>query len=291
VNKYKKRSVIMGKLRAIIPIVLAIMVAAGGSTYIYRWTKKQGATKTVVKVVKEEAVPVAVAALKLPWGTKLKPEMMKSTPYLTKSLPQGYTSDQNSLIGRVLITNVEPNEPILESKLASAGSSGGVSALLKPGKRAVAVKGSKIIGISGFIKPGHRVDVLVTMKPGHRVDVLVTMKNPFGKGTMTKTVLENLLVLATGTMMSENEQGKPSPVDVYSLEVDPSEAEKLGLAATKGKLQFTLRSEIDHETVLTRGATERKTLASFRPPLPPRVRKNKAAVQTIKGGKVKQVKF
>ena len=50
----------MGKLRAIIPIVLAIMVAAGGSTYIYRWTKKQGATKTVVKVVKEEAVVVAL---------------------------------------------------------------------------------------------------------------------------------------------------------------------------------------------------------------------------------------
>lgn len=269
----------MGKLRAIIPIVLAIMVAAGGSTYIYRWTKKQGATKTVVKVVKEEAVVVAVAALKLPWGTKLKPEMMKSTPYFTKSLPRGYVSEQNSLIGRVLITNVEPNEPILESKLASAGISGGISALLKSGKRAVAVKGSKIIGISGFIKPGHRVDVLVTMK------------NPFGKGTMTKTVLENLLVLATGTMMSENEQGKPSPVDVYTLEVDPSEAEKLGLAATKGKLQFTLRSEIDHETVLTRGATERKTLASFRPPLPPRVRKNRAAVQTIKGAKVKKVKF
>ena len=270
----------MKKMRAIIPIVLALVVAAGGSTYIYRWTKKQGGAKTVVKVVKQEAVPVAVAALKLPWGTKLKPEMMKSTPYLTKSLPQGYTSDPSSLIGRVLITNVDLNEPILESKLASVGISGGVTALLKPGKRAVAVKGSKIIGISGFIKPGHRVDVLVTMK------------NPYSKkGMMTKTVLENLLVLATGTMMSENEQGKPSPVDVYTLEVDPSEAEKLGLAASKGKLQFTLRSEIDHETVLTHGATERKTLASFRPPLPPQVRKNKASVETIKGGKMKKVKF
>ena len=65
-------------------------------------------------------------------------------------------------------------------------TTGGVSAIVKPGKRALAVKGDKVIGLSGFIRPGNWVDVLVTIT------------NPLNKRKITKTVLENILVLATG---------------------------------------------------------------------------------------------
>ncbi len=243
----------MGRWKAVIPIVLALVIAAGGSFFLYKWIKRQAAPQEVVRV-ETEAVPVAVAALDLPWGTKLKEEMIKTVAFLKESLPPGYSSDASALKNRILISPLKQNEPIVEYKLAGEGvTRGGVSSVLKPGNRAIAVKGDKVMGISGFIKPGDRVDVLVTMT------------DPRRKRVVTKTVLENTFVLATGTQMQEDAEGKPAPVDVYTFEVTPKDAEKLVLAATQGRLQFALRNVVDAETVLTWGATVPKTLASFRP--------------------------
>ena len=268
----------MKRWRAILPIFLALVVALTASFFLYKWLQRQRAPKEVVKVVESEAVPVVVAAVDLPWGTKLNSEMIKRTPYLKESLPPGYFSASDAMEGRVLIVSLKQNEPILETKLAPTSvSTGGVSAVVTPGKRAIAVKGDKVLGISGFIKPGNRVDVLVTLK--------------HGKTETTKIVLENVLVLASGKEIQENDKGNPSPVDVYTMEVTPEEGEKLTLAASKGKLQFALRNVTDAEIVLTKGATINKTLASFRPPVPPKVRRSRAKVQVIKGSKSKKVRF
>ena len=53
-------------------------------------------------------------------------------------------------------------------------------------------------------------------------------------------------------------------MDVYTLEVTPEEGEKLALADAKGRLQLALRNATDTETVLTKGATVKDTLASYR---------------------------
>jgi pilus assembly protein CpaB len=102
-------------------------------------------------------------------------------------------------------------------------------------------------------------------------------------------------VLATGEELSENRDGETSPVDVYTLEVTPEEAEKLSLAAAEGRLQFALRNATDMETVLTRGATVPQTLASFRPVAQKRKRRSVnpsvSKVQVIKGNKVSQKTF
>ena len=269
----------MKRWRAILPIFLALVVALTASFFLYKWLQRQRAPKEVVKVVESEAVPVIVAAVDLPWGTKLNSETIKRTPYLKESLPPGYFSEVEAMEGRVLIVSLKQNEPILETKLAPTSvSTGGVSAVVTPGKRAIAVKGDKVLGISGFIKPGNRVDVLVTLKHGKKKET-------------TKIVLENVLVLATGKEIQENDKGNPSPVDVYTMEVTPEEGEKLTLAASKGKLQFALRNVTDAEIVLTKGATINKTLSSFRPPVPPKVRRSRAKVQVIKGSKTEKVSF
>ena len=268
----------MGKWKAMIPIVLAFVVAATASMFTYKWLKKETAPTEVVKV-ETEAVPVAVAAVDLCWGTKLEPAMLKTVPYLKDSLPSGYSSNPESLKGRILIKPLRQNEPIVEYKLAQASiSAGGVSAVVEPGKRAMAVKGDKVIGISGFIRPGNRVDVLVTLT------------DPRTKKKRAKTVLEDVLVLATGTEIEENDEGgKPHSVDVYTLEVTPKEGEKLALAATEGKLQFALRNVIDKETVLTWGATVSGTLASYRPKVTKRPGAKTYTVQVIKGDKVSKI--
>jgi pilus assembly protein CpaB len=133
------------------------------------------------------------------------------------------------------------------------------------------------------------------------VDVLVTLEDPATKNEVTKRVLDNVLVLATGTEIQEQQGGKPSPVDVYTLEVDPEQGEKLALAAAEGKLQFALRNMTDTETVLTKGATITSTLASLRGENPkPKTsepvkkwvpRERTVKVEVIKGDKVSNQTF
>ena len=243
----------MGKWKAVIPIVVALVIASGGSLFLYRWLQAKAQPTETVEVAETKAVPVAVAAANIPWGTKLKRDMIKTAPYLTESLPTGYSSHGGKLEGRVVIANLRQNEPITEAKLAPTSVAvGGVSAIITPGKRAIAVKGDKVIGLSGFILPGNFVDVLVTWT------------DPRTKTEVTKTVLERIPVLATGTEMQEDDKGNTAPVDVYTLEVTPEQGEKLALAATEGKIQFALRNITDTGTVLTKGATIQETLGPMR---------------------------
>lgn len=280
----------MIRWKALIPIILALVVATGGSYLLYRWLQVKTAPEKVVQV-EMEAVPVVAASIDLNWGTKLKKEMLTTVPYLKESLPAGYKSDPAVLEGRVLISPLKEKEPVLQSKLAPEDiKAGGVSAIVKKGMRAIAVKGDKVIGISGFIQPGNRVDILVTMR------------HPKTKEEVTKLVLSNVLVLATGTEIQEKKDGTPNPVDVYTLEVDPDQGEKLALAAAEGRLQFALRNVMDTETVLTKGATVPSTLASLRrgespKPAPAKSvkkwapRKPSITVETIKGDKVGKQQF
>jgi pilus assembly protein CpaB len=241
----------MGKWKTIAPIVISIVIAISGSVFIYKWINLKTTPKEVVKV-ESEAVPIAVAAVDLQWGTQLKPEMIKTTPFLKESLPEGHFTRTSDLNNRIVIATLKKGEPVVEHRLAPVSiKTGGVSAVLGSGKRAVAVKGDKVIGISGFINPGNRVDVLVTLR------------DPKTKLNKTKVVLENIPVLATGTKIQKNEKGEPAPVDVYTLEVTIEDAEKLSLAASEGRLQFALRNITDSEPVLTKGTTISQTLASL----------------------------
>jgi pilus assembly protein CpaB len=177
--------------------------------------------------------------------------MVKTTPFLKQSLPAGYFVSTADLKGRVLLTPLKINEPVTEDKLAPISvKTGGVSAILKPGTRAISIKGNKVLGISGLVDPGNRVDVILTVT------------DPTIKKIRSKIVLENLLVLATGTEIQKNEKGEPMPVDVYTLEVTPEQSEKVALAASQGKLNFALRPATDSEDIYTRGVTIPQLLAS-----------------------------
>ena len=240
----------MGKLRALVPIAISLIIAIAGTVFLYKWIESQRGPKEIVQVEKVEAAPIVVSAGNLPWGTKLKPEMIKTAPYLKESLPVGYFSSTADLKDRVVIAPLKLNEPITEAKLAPTSvKTGGVSAVIKPGMRAIAVKGDKIIGISGFINPGNRVDVIVTVE------------EPKTKKIKSKIFLKNMAVLATGTQIEKNEKGEPMPVDVYTLEVSPEQAEKVALAASEGRLQFALRGVTDSEDLLTKGVTVPELLA------------------------------
>lgn len=239
----------MGKYRSFVMLGIAVFIALIATVLIINWLQTKVKGREAPLAMQE----VAVSKVDLKWGTMLTKEMIDTQPFLKKSLPAGHFINSSQLVGRVLIAPIKANEPILESRLApTSAKTGGVAAVVNPKKRAIAVKVDKVIGVSGFIFPGNRVDVLVTIQ---------TEKTQI---PITKTVLENILVLTAGPEMeSKGKEEKPSTVDVITLEVSPEEAEKLALAVTQGKIQLALRNFSDTDDVITRGVTIPTLLASY----------------------------
>ncbi len=247
--------------------------------------------------------PVAVSTVDLTWGTKLSEHMIKIVPFLKESLPSGYFSDPSDLAGRTVLYPIKVDEPIFESSLAPITmEGGGIAAVVKTEKRAMAVKIDKIIGVAGFLNPGNRVDVLVTVK------VKTTVQGKQGKEknvtySTSKTVLENILVLATGPSLAPgSEPDKPRQVTVATLEVTPEESEKLALAMNEGTIQLALRNYVDTEEVITEGQTASTLLASYKKrfetqwaqkeetgqkPVEPMI----FSIELIKGNNVSKVEF
>ncbi len=241
----------MGTNKALIMLGAGMLIALLASIFVYGWLQK----RSHVQVQAAETQPVVVAAVDLPWGTVLSTNVVKTEPFLKKSLPAGSFTDPAAIEGRTLLYPVKTGELMLESSLAPTTlKGGGVAAIITPKKRAMAVKVDKVVGVSGFIYPGHRVDVLVTL----------SQAGGGSTGPITKIVLEDVLVLAAGTQMEKSgNQEKPAQVDVITLELTPEEGEKLALASTEGKLQLALRNATDNAEVMTRGTTIPVLLASY----------------------------
>jgi len=281
----------MGRYKSFIVLGTAVFIALITSVLIYKVLQKKADEQNPASLPMQ---PVAVAMVDLSWGTTLTEELVKVVPFPKGYVPPGCFAEKGSLAGRVLLYPIKMNEPIFESRLAPVNiKSGGVAALITLKKRAIAVKVDKVIGVSGFIHAGNRVDVLVTLATERSL------------APVTKIVLENVLVLAVGPDL-EKKGKEPTPVDVITLEVTPEEAEKLALAVTEGKIQLALRNFNDTDDVWTKGTTIPALLSSYAgssPASKPRVasrsesrtpsaaKRSAVVVELIKGSKAQEVKF
>jgi pilus assembly protein CpaB len=121
----------------------------------------------------------------------------------------------------------------------------------------------EVIGVAGFVLPGTRVDVLVTVED----------QSAETSVSVTKLVLQNVQVLAAGESIQKDAEGKPQKVTVITLLVNPEDAERLTLAATEGRIQLALRNFLDQDSVVTAGS-DIGSLISGRPePVAPPVKK------------------
>ena len=281
----------MGQKRPLVFLGIAMAIALVTTVMVYQWLQGQRMTEVDTPEVVMEGVSVAVASADIPWGTPLADKAVRMVMYPEEGVPTGHFKDPASLNGRVVLTNLKKNEPILESKLAPIDlKTGGVSAVMDPNKRAMAVKVNEIVGLPGFVQPGDRVDVMATFE-----DPRGKKKGNGGsREEVTKVVLENTLVLATDTQMERaNGEEKPVPVKVITLEVSLEEAEKLAMAENGGKLRLALRSPLNPEVKKTKGA-DFKDLMSSHQLIPPRSKaayKPKNQVEVIKGTERKTMKF
>ena len=250
--------------RAFLMIVVSIGIGLGAVVLASQWISRQAATIVSSKVV--------VAAIDIDLGTPLTPQMLKLADWPRGSVPNGATKDIKTLDARVVKTSLLRGEPVLESKLAPLGATGGLSAVIGQGNRAMTVRVNDVVGVAGFALPGNYVDIVVNTE-----DESVKAENV--NKSISKIVLEHIMVLAVAQEQSRDET-KPKVVSAVTLEVTPDQAEKLDLARSVGTLSLVLRNQVDKSLVATAGSTKKALLNRLEPP---------AMVATLEKPQVKTV--
>jgi pilus assembly protein CpaB len=199
-----------------------------------------------------------LAAKNLDVGIVLKEEDVQMADW-PGQVPQGASTKVQDLIGRGVTTPMYAKEPVVEGRLAPKGAGGGLAAMIPPGMRAVAVRVNEVIGASGFVVTGMRVDVLISGN---------TPGGAGNQGTLTRTLLQNIEVLSAGQDFKKDAEGKPVIVQVINLLATPEQAEQLSLAASQTQIQLVLRNPLDRVAVNTPGTTLQQIFTGRRAPAP-----------------------
>jgi pilus assembly protein CpaB len=236
----------MNRNRMLIGLGVALLVALLVSNFVYRKFQEASAVRP------QATRQIVVAAKPLPLGTRLDSSMLRTVSWPASQSVAGMCTRMQDCTNRALITPVVENEPILEGKLAPAAAGAGLAAVIPQGMRAMSVAVNDVVGVAGFVTPGTMVDVLVTG----------AVTGGQGGGNITRTILENVRVLAAGQKVQQDQQGKPQTVSVITLLVSPEEAAKLAMGSTQGKIQLALRNTVDTDDTMPAAVLQTNLFAS-----------------------------
>lgn len=229
------------RTRTLLVVAIALIAATVASYGVYAAVKR-----IPVREVEIATVQAVVASVNLPVGTLITKDQVKLVPWPSRSQVPGAFASIEPVVNRGVIQAIGENEPITERKLAPTGAGAGLSPTIPPGMRAISVKVNEVIGVAGFVVPGSRVDVVVTVEE----------ENGRGRSGVARAVVSNLEVLTAGTRYDQEKaqaDGKPIPTTVVTLLATPEDAERITLASTEGKIMLTLRNPLDTAPTMTPG--------------------------------------
>jgi len=227
------------RTRPLLLLLLALVSGGVAALVALRYLRQQ----TAPLMAEAPKSKVVVAVRPLPVGSIVGEQDVKLVDWSGGVMPTGYFGSLTDVVGRGLIVPVEENEPVLAAKLAAKGAGGGLPVIIDEGMRAFSMAVDQVIGVSGFVGPNTRVDVLLTLTT-----------SPSLREPTTKVIMQNLRILAAGQTIQQDKEGKPMNVPVVTLLVTPEQAETLGLATGQGRIQLALRNTLDTVTVKTTGA-------------------------------------
>jgi pilus assembly protein CpaB len=240
----------MDQKRLVVGLLVALVFGLVAARYVYIQLRnaRTAAGKAVVVTGR-----IVVAAKPLSLGERLTSADLREIPWPDAARPMGSFVRVEDCLDRALITPVVENELILDDKLAPKEAGGGLSVAIPQGTRAISVRVDDVVSVAGFVVPGTMVDVLVTGASA-------------GGDSVTRTILQDLRVLAVGQKSEPDREGKPQTYTVVTLLVNPEEAEKVTMASTEGKIHLALRNTIDTKEVNPPAVSRASLFAGAPPP-------------------------
>ncbi|HOJ61718.1 MAG TPA: Flp pilus assembly protein CpaB [bacterium] len=223
-------------------LIFAIMSGFIASAAVIKYVRQQENQQTVLANTTQ---PVVIAKDTIPVGTAIQPNQVEVVQRAPETLPANAIRMQSEAAGRVTLSTIYPGEVIVKERLADASGPGGLPLLIPKNMRAITLKVDDTISVAGFVRPGHHVDVVST------IDVDRSMGR-----TVSKTILQNVKVIATGQEIENNvEQQKSKLVPTVTVLVTLEQAERLSLAINAGSIRLVLRNHDDNAEILTEGVT------------------------------------
>lgn len=219
-------------------------------------------------------VPVVVAARDIQAGTRLTADMVSIKKLSQGAVLTGAFQKTEDVIGKVTRVPLVAGEQVIPAKvtggelaLAEFGDNPPLSLVVPEGMRAVSIEVNSVVGAGGLIRPGDRVDVILSVA----ADVLDDQQETIGRNQIARTILQDVQVLAVGedvvrmTTDSEGAQGEqlagveeanPEATTV-TLAVSPVHGEVLTVADEcrerfAGRISLALRGFGDSSPVSAR---------------------------------------
>ncbi len=205
-------------------------------------------------VIKEPPPPpkeatIVVAKMAMPAMTVIGPGMVGVQKVPAERVGLNSIAYPSSIIGKVLVAPVLPQQELTKNCFASEGSGLQLSAILPARKRAITIALDDYAGMEGLLYPGSIVDVLVSLKMG----------STSGQAVST-TLLRAVQVLAVGskTVLSGDPAQTPTPSAettsrgrslFVTVMVEPKQAQALQLAMEHGRISLSMRNPSDAQNI------------------------------------------
>lgn len=219
--------------------LLAVFIA---QVWLNNQANKQAKNYETQKPMPTQTIVVAKQPLR--FGTELNASMLQEVSWPADAVPAGAFTRIDDLLSkgrRVVLAAMEANEPVLALKITGPGQRATLSALVRPGMKAVTIRVNDVEGVGGFVLPGDHVDVVLTRQ--------------LDKGQATsEVVLQNTRVLAVDQSADER-AAKAAVAKSVTLEVTTVQAQKVWLATSVGSLSLLLRKAGETEQMRTRKVT------------------------------------
>ncbi len=178
-------------------------------------------------------------------GTIIRSEMLGTMERPADEVPAGAVRSVAQLVGQAGLVDLLADQPITSAQVQFPTR---LSYSVPEGMRAVTVAIDPVVGVAGFLEPGDRVDVIATFE--------------IGEVTITRTVLQNIKLLALGTTATAAKpkrppaEGEEAEVEAAgkeqpnaTLAVDPEQAQTLILSDARGKLRLALRGKFEEQYI------------------------------------------
>ncbi|HEY6507040.1 MAG TPA: Flp pilus assembly protein CpaB, partial [Vicinamibacterales bacterium] len=221
--------------RTALVLVFSLLVASAASLIVLRQVQS-----IPVREVEVANYQVVVAAKDLPVGSLVTKADVKLVAWPASNQVAGAFTKIEDVVDRGLMAPILANEPLTATRVAKKEAGGGLPPIITPGMRAIAVRVDEVVGVAGFVVPGARVDVVVSINQQQQ--------------SIARVVVDNVQVLASGTRIEQQPRdGRQQPATVVTLLVSPEDAERISLAASVGRITLTLRNPLDTATAETTG--------------------------------------
>lgn len=248
-------------MRMIFGLVLLVGIAlAGGAVYLakdriaqYQAANAQ-AQAALAQVVPTKTVYVAQGPLK--YGQKLKREDVRAVAWPENAIPEGAFLDMAALFPentdalRVVLRQIEKDEAIMALKVTEPGQDTGLTSRLARGTRAFTIKVDVSSGVSGFLRPGDRVDVYWTGR--------VTVGRDSDKGDVTKLIEAGVQLIAID-QSAGGELDETTIAGTVTVAISPQQVASLAQAQSTGKLSLSLVGAGD-DTIASAIEVDQRTL-------------------------------